>query len=369
MAFHPDHARLGELRRALRTCVGRACAYQLRDGSGAAIAGVLERVIRAERVPDATMADALAFGPAPVSAPAKSAAGPMIVPGPGPGQAIGLVSVRGIALYDVEYQPYAFSTRLLAATVTNLANDPEVGTIVLDISSPGGAVTGTAEAGDAIFAARERKKVVTIVNPLAASAAYWIASQASQIIAIPSADVGSIGVFMMHADCSGLMEQVGVKPTFIFAGEHKIEGNPYEPLADEARANWQEEVDTIYSEFLKAVARGRGVSVDEVREKFGKGRTLMAPAAKKVGMIDAIAPADHAFAHLGVTGRSTNARRSIEAQGPREDLGSVLGRALAKSRRERLDQLAQEPRTLGEATLPRTDHPLPGLRHPDSASS
>lgn len=334
MGFHPDHARLGELRRALRACVGRACAYQIRDGSGAAIAGVLERVIRAERVSDARMLDALAFGESPDRQ--VRSAGPMIIPGRGRGQAISVVPLHGIAMYDVELQPLAFSTRRLAQIVTDLASDSEIGTIVLDISSPGGAVTGTAEAGDAIFAAREKKKVVALVNPLAASAAYWIASQTSQIVAIPSADIGAIGVFMMHADCSGLMEQMGVKPTFVFAGEHKVEGNPYEPLGDDARAYMQAEVDTIYADFLAAVARGRGKSVDEVREKFGQGRTLMAPAAKKVGMIDAIAPADQALARFGIPTGAPSSRR-VEAAAQSESLVTVLGRSLAASRRERPD--------------------------------
>lgn len=322
-----------EFRRQLRSSVGRPCAYQIRDGFGAAAAGVLERVIRGERVADAEIREGLlAFdddGRQRIQRYSMST-GPTVVPGAGRGQATALVRVHGVAMYDVEYQPYCFSTLLLAQTMSGLANDPEVGTIVLDIASPGGQVVGTAEAGDAIFAAKARKKVVALVNPLAASAAYWLASQATEIIAIPSADVGSIGVFIMHADCSGMMEQAGIKPTFIFAGEHKVEGNPYEPLAAEAKAYLQGEVDVIHAGFLRAVARGRGRTVADVRENFGKGRTMMAPVAKKVGMIDAIATLDGALARYGVTMSPPQGRRRGEAAGG--DLGAVLSAALASAR-------------------------------------
>lgn len=311
--------RMRAFRRALRSSVGRACAYQIRDGWGASISGMLERVIRGERVTDAEISETLAFDEdedRPLPQRVAASAGPIVVPGAGPGNATALVPVHGVAMYDVEWQPYCFSTLALAQTMQALGNDPEIGTIVLDINSPGGMVTGTAEAGDAIFAAREKKKVVAIVNPLAASAAYWIAAQASQIVAIPSADIGSIGVFMLHAECSGAMEQAGIKPTFIFAGEHKVEGNAFEPLSEDARSYMQMEVDTIFGDFLKAVARGRGVSVEEVRAKFGQGRTMMAPAAKRVGMIDAIAPLDSALSRFGITMMPAQGRRRGEDDAP-----------------------------------------------------
>ena len=127
---------------------------------------------------------------------------PQIIPGPRGGKATALVYARGTAMYDFEFQPYVFSTALLAQRVNALANDPAVGMIVLDVDSPGGVVTGTPEAADAIYAAAKRKKVVALVNPLCASAGYWLASQASEIIAVPSADIGSIGVYQLHWDDS-----------------------------------------------------------------------------------------------------------------------------------------------------------------------
>lgn len=309
--------KMRQFRRALRSAVGRPLAYQINDGYGAALAGTLERVIRGERVHDAEIKDMFAVdddGPTPENIAAY--AGPAIIPGGNGAKATAMVSVRGVALYDLEFQPYCFSTLLLAQTMNALANDPEIGTIVLDIDSPGGVVTGTPEAADAIFAARKRKKVVALVNPLAASAAYWLASQAEEIIAVPSADIGSIGVFMMHTDCSKMMGDMGVKPTYIFAGKYKVEGNPYEPLTEEAKAYLQSEVDSIYAAFLKAVARGRGISVEEVEAKFGQGRTMLAPVAKRVGMIDDVATIQVALSRFGVMGMPAHSRRRGEGDAP-----------------------------------------------------
>ncbi|HUS98339.1 MAG TPA: S49 family peptidase [Hyphomicrobiaceae bacterium] len=280
------------------------------------MAPTLERAIRGDRVHDAELAELLADDDGEMLAVEDIAtylAAPQIIPAPGRGgKSTALVSVRGIATYDFEYQPRAFSTLHLARTMAALRNDPAIGTVVLDINSPGGMVTGTPEAAEAIFEARDTTRIVALVNPLAASAAYYLASQANEIVAVPTADVGSIGVFMLHADCSGLMEAAGIKPTFIFAGKYKTEGNPFEPLSDEAAAYLQSDVDESYREFVQAVARGRGVSVAKVEADFGQGRTMMAKAAKKAGMVDRVSTLDVALARFGVSYEGVEARRRGE---------------------------------------------------------
>jgi len=294
--------RLSQYRRALRSCAGRPLAYQVHDGWGASLFPTLERVIRHQGARDAEIFEAYDDGALDNEARAIVAArrsAPTLIPGKG-GKATAIVSVHGIALYDFEWQPYAYSSLLLAQTIKALANDPEIGTIVLDINSPGGQTTGTKEAADAVYAARATKKVIALVNPLAASAAYHVASQAEEIIAVPSADVGSIGVFAMHMDFSGALEQAGIKPTFVYAGAHKVEFNGYEPLGDAAKEFLQGQVDTIYDGFLKDVARGRGVPVSKVKSDFGQGRSFLAREAFAAGMIDRIATLDVAMARLGV---------------------------------------------------------------------
>jgi signal peptide peptidase SppA len=167
--------------------------------------------------------------------------------------------------------------------------DPAVQAVVFDIDSPGGSVDGVPEfAAELRGYAKGAKPIVAQVNTLCASAALWLASSMTEIVCTPSGEVGSIGVYAAHEDVSQAEQMAGVKTTLISAGPYKTEGNPFEPLADEARAAIQEQVDTFYSMFLSDVARGRGTTVEAVSADYGQGRTLLARKAKAAGMVDRI---------------------------------------------------------------------------------
>lgn len=180
------------------------------------------------------------------------------------------------------------STQALSASLREAMADDQIKTIVLDINSPGGTVPGVDEFASDLRSARDTKKVIAQVSPLAASAAYWIAAQASEIVAMPSAQVGSIGVYAMHADRSEQMRQRGIKVTYISSVPGKVEGNEFEPLSTEALADIQQTVDEAGAMFEKAVAAGRSVPVSTVRKSFGQGRLLTAQRAKVAGMIDRV---------------------------------------------------------------------------------
>lgn len=190
----------------------------------------------------------------------------------------------------------AISKQLKAA----LADD-SVGTIVLDIDSPGGTVGGVPELAAEIFAARKQKNIIAVANTMAASAAYWIASAAGTFYVSPSGEVGSIGVYTTHQDVSAMLEKEGVKITYIQAGKYKTEGNPYEPLSDEAKADIQDGVNKYYNMFTHGVAGGRGVSWETVLSDFGQGRMLLAEDALEVGMVDGVMSLDDVLAKLGAT--------------------------------------------------------------------
>ncbi len=172
----------------------------------------------------------------------------------------------------------------LAAAVAN----PDVGAIVLDIDSPGGTVAGTPETAAAVRAAAGVKPTTAVVDSLAASAAYWIASQAGSIVVSPSAEVGSIGCLVVHMDLSAMLEAEGVKTTIIRSVPAKAEGNPFEPLSEEALANIQGEVDATHADFVRAVASGRKTSMSNVNDTFGKGRVVGAAKAVNLGMADRV---------------------------------------------------------------------------------
>lgn len=185
--------------------------------------------------------------------------------------------------------------------------DRSVGSIVLNIDSPGGSVDGIPELADEIYAARKQKPITALVDTTAASAAYWLASQASRIVVTPSGAVGSIGVYGLHIDQSRALDAAGITPTLIIStgSPHKVEENPLQPLSDDARASIQTRVDTFYGMFARDVARGRGVPVEQVRSNFGQGRMVLAADAVKHGMADAIADAvPSATAHADASHRA-----------------------------------------------------------------
>ncbi len=181
------------------------------------------------------------------------------------------------------------------AALRAAVNDPAIASIVLDVDSPGGYHTLVPETAADVLAARAVKPVTAIANAMAASAAYYIASQADELVVTPSGVVGSIGVYSTHEDHSRLAERIGIKVTLISAGPFKTERTSHAPLGDEARADMQAEVDTLYEEFVADIGRGRGTTIDDVRENFGQGRCMRATAALAAGVVDRVETFDDAL--------------------------------------------------------------------------
>ena len=181
--------------------------------------------------------------------------------------------------------------------------DPNVKVILFDVDSPGGTVEGVPELADEIYNSRGRKRIISASNSTAASAAYWIACAAGEMVVTPSGAVGSIGVFTAHEDLSKAFDQQGVKITFISAGKYKTDGNEAEPLSESARSDMQSKVDAFYGMFVKSVARSRGTSQATVRSGFGQGRMVLAADALKERMVDRVETIDETFARLGAPTR------------------------------------------------------------------
>lgn len=236
--------------------------------------------------------------------------------------AIAVVPVRGVIIPRPNiYEAYGLATSVdTIVSLTRAAlQDPNVKAVVQVYNSPGGSVFGVPEGFEQLYQMRGDKPIVAVSEYLMASAAYWLASAADEIVAAPSAYTGSIGAYMLHLDFSKFLENAGVAPTYIHAGKYKVEGNSDEPLSDEARAYLQSEVDETYRQFTADVARGRGLQVSAVRgEAFGQGRVLKSAAAKAAGMIDEVRTLRDTLAAYGLN----------ETQGPGP-------RALAPERRRR----------------------------------
>ncbi|MBD8051772.1 signal peptide peptidase SppA [Limnohabitans radicicola] len=209
----------------------------------------------------------------------------------------GVVTQRGNMVDDIS-GPGSTSTQKFTSALRQVLADDSVGQILIDIDSPGGSVYGVAELATEIVKVRAQKPVVAVANSLAASAAYWIGCSAGEFYVTPGGEVGSIGVWQAHFDYSKALEEEGVKPTLISAGKFKVEGNPYVPLDPEAQAFMQSRVDDYYNAFIKAVAKGRGVSVADVRDGMGEGRVLGADAALAAKMVDGVATFDDVLARM-----------------------------------------------------------------------
>ena len=224
------------------------------------------------------------------------------------------------------------STELFAAAFRQAVDDPKVGAIILNVDSPGGNVAGVDELAREIFNARGEKPIIAVANSLAASAAYWIASAADELVVTPSSQVGSIGVIALHENVSGALEQMGVEVTLISAGKFKTEGNPFGPLDDEAVAAIQESVDDYYDQFVEAVARHRGVRPGAVRNGFAQGRSVSAKRAVDFGMADRVATFDETLARVGLTPAG-----GFASAGPVDGIASSAARRSLAAIRRGLD--------------------------------
>lgn len=210
------------------------------------------------------------------------------------------------------------STDRLGERFDELVASDKVDAIVLDVDSPGGIVSGTPELAAKVFAARGVKPITAVVNSDMASAAYWIGSAAGDVAITPSGMAGSIGVLMLHTDWSKALEEAGIRPTYVFAGQYKVEGNSYEPLAQEARDEFQRAVDYYYDLFTAAVARHRGATPKQVRSDFGQGRMMEAKPAVAAGLADRVATLEEVIQGLaGKIAAKRQARREAAQRAAR----------------------------------------------------
>lgn len=154
---------------------------------------------------------------------------------------------------------YLLGYNTLSADLEHAMQNPEVHAVLQVYDTPGGEVQGAFEWATRVFDLRGKKPMWAIADGMAASAGYLGASAADKVFVSSTGYLGSIGVVMRHVDISAALAKAGFHMEHIFAGEHKIDGNQFEPLTPKVRARFQAEVDALYTEFVNAVAAHRGV--------------------------------------------------------------------------------------------------------------
>lgn len=177
------------------------------------------------------------------------------------------IPVQGTLLNRFSYQfgRWATGYRYIEMALARGLADPQVKAIALICDSPGGEVAGCFELGDKIYEGRQQKPIRAFAADQAYSAAYALASAATDVVVSRSGGTGSVGVVTGHIDVSGAMEKMGIKITLIFAGKHKVDGNAYEKLPDSVKDRIQGRIDRIYGVFTSTVARNRGIEDKDVR--------------------------------------------------------------------------------------------------------
>jgi len=169
---------------------------------------------------------------------------------------------------------------------------------LLHIDSPGGHVAGTQALADDVWSLQKQtgKPIHAHIEDQGASAAFWIARQASRVTANPTAMVGSVGVIAALVDTSKAYEEAGVKLHVITTGKHKATGVEGAPIDDEQIAEVRDLVEGLHGHFVSALKRG-GMTAAQI-DAVSDGRVVLAKDAVRLGMVDEVMSADAALASM-----------------------------------------------------------------------
>ena len=199
---------------------------------------------------------------------------------------IAIVSLQGPLMKP--WSKYGGTSTLFARSmIRDAVKNPQVRGIMMHIDSPGGTVSGTHDLALEVQRASAQKPVYAHIDDLGASAAYWIASQASRITANATALVGSIGTYSVVHDFSKQAELTGIEVIVVSTGDFKGAGVPGTKITDDQIAEIQNRVNDLNEFFIKGVSNGRDMDRADL-EKLADGRVFIAKTARANGLIDRV---------------------------------------------------------------------------------
>lgn len=204
------------------------------------------------------------------------------------GSGVGLVEVKGLIIDSQE----------TVRQLNDFRKDDNVKAVVLRIDSPGGVVGPSQEICAEVKRLAARKKVVVSMGSVAASGGYYIAAPASVILANPGTITGSIGVLMRFSNLEGLMGKIGMKSFTLKTGKYKDVGSPVRPMTDRDKAMLQNVIDNTHAQFVKAVAEGRKLPLEEVG-KIADGRIFTGEQAMALKLVDRLGTLRDAIEEAG----------------------------------------------------------------------
>ena len=208
----------------------------------------------------------------------------------------------------------------IAQDFKEAVENDEIGAIILAFDSPGGTAAGTAELAQLIFEARGTKPIIAQVTDMAASAAFWVASAADEVVNTTTGVLGSVGVIASFLDTSEAMAQRGIHRIDIVSS--RAPKKRADITTEEGRAIVQEELDVLEAAFVDALALYRGVTEKTVVKQFGQGGVVIGREAVKAGLADRIATFEQTHARLerrlhGNSGRSATVFAGLSPLPPR----------------------------------------------------
>ena len=196
----------------------------------------------------------------------------------------------------------------LVAQLVEFKKDRRIKAIILRVNSPGGGVGPSQEIYQEIRKTIETKKVIASLGSVAASGGYYVASAANRIVANPGTLAGSIGVIMEFVQVEELLKKIGVSVEVLKTGEFKDIGSFHRKLSERDREMIRTLVFDVQRQFVEAVAQGRNLPVEKVRE-IADGRILSGAQCKELGLVDQLGnfedAVDLARALSGIKGEVT----------------------------------------------------------------
>jgi protease-4 len=228
-------------------------------------------------------------------------------------EGIGLVEVRGMIL----------DSRDTVRQLRYFLKQEGVKAVVLRVDSPGGVVAPSQEISDEVRKFAAKKKIIVSMGSLAASGGYYISAPATLIYANPGTITASIGVILKLSNIEALMDKIGIKSYTLKTGKFKDSGSPLRELSKEDRAMLQAVIDNTHEQFVRAVAAGRKLPVEEVR-KIADGRILSGEQALGMKLVDRLGTLQDAIEEAGRLAGIKGEPEVIQAPRKKIDYWDVL---------------------------------------------
>ena len=195
---------------------------------------------------------------------------------------------------DQSYSMTSFITEKMARELIKLKEDKAVKAVVIRVNSPGGSAYVSDQIWKQVKALKEEKRVVVSMGNVAASGGYYISCAANQIVAEPNTLTGSIGVFGMFPNMTGLFEKLDVTSDVVKTHAFTDLGNIARPMTADEKVLVQGAIERNYHTFLARCAEGRGMSVEAI-DAIGQGRVWTGEQALANGLVDRLGDLDTAI--------------------------------------------------------------------------